>query len=79
MRLPPQDLSIEFTGLPANAELTVEITRVTMSGRNAAPAELHVTSMKAVVSALGDLTVPVQETVDHAVYRVRLLQDWSEA
>ena len=58
--------------MPANAKLTIEITHVPMSGRDAAPAKLHATSMEAVASAFGELTVPVRETVDGAVYRVRL-------
>lgn len=70
---PPQDLSVEFTALPANAKLTVEVTHVATSGRNEAPAELHATSMEATVTASGELKVPVRQTVDGAVYRVRLL------
>jgi len=71
----PQDLSVEFTGLPANAKLTVEVTHVAMSGRDAAPAELPATSTVAVVTAVGELKVALRDTADHAVYRVRLLSE----
>ena len=64
---------MQFTGLPTNAKLTAEVTHVTMSGREAAPTELHRTSMKVAVAATGELTVPVRGTVDGAVYRVALL------
>ena len=58
--------------MPANAKLTVEVTHVAMSGRDAAPTELPVTSMTGVVTAAGELKVPLGETADGALYRVSL-------
>jgi hypothetical protein len=66
---------VKFTGLLANTKLTVEVTYVAMSGRDAAPAELPATSTVAVVTAAGELKVPLREMADHAVYRIRLLSE----
>ena len=71
--LPPQDLALDFTGLPAHAKLTVEITHVAASGRDAALAELPLTVAAAVATAAGELKVPVGEAADGGIYHVRLL------